>query len=137
MVRCRKRKKFISSLRVVPVQPLQPNQCWSMDFTLDVLWNGTRFRSLNIVDDYTRESLAIEVDTSLPGMRVARVLVRLAETRGLPKVVVDNGPEFAGWALDAWADKKGARLHFIRPGKPVECAYIESFNGKFRDECRN
>ncbi|MNS05460.1 IS2 transposase TnpB [compost metagenome] len=138
MVRRRKRKKFISSLRVVPDLPLQPNQRWSMDFTLDALWNGTRFRTLNIVDDYTRESLAIEVDTSLPGMRVARVLDRLAETRGLPKViVVDNGPEFAGRVLDAWADKKGVKLHFIRPGKPVENAYIEPFNGKFRDECLN
>lgn len=138
MVRRRKRKKFISSLRIVPDLPLQANQRWSMDFTLDPLWNGTRFRTLNIVDDYTRESLAIEVDTSLPGMRVARVLDRLAETRGLPKViVVDNGPEFAGRVLDAWADKVGVKLHFIRPGKPVENAYIESFNGKFRDECLN
>lgn len=138
MVRRRKRKKFISSLRVTPDLPLQPNQRWSMDFTLDALWSGARFRTLNIVDDYTRESLAIEVDTSLPGMRVARVLDRLAETRGLPKViVVDNGPEFAGRVLDAWADKKGVKLHFIRPGKPVENAYIESFNGKFRDECLN
>ncbi|WP_273660428.1 integrase core domain-containing protein, partial [Pseudomonas aeruginosa] len=97
-----------------------------------------RFRSLNIVDDYTRECLAIEVDTSLPGLRVTNVLERLAEMRGLPRsITVDNGPEFAGRALDAWAYQAGVTLSFIRPGKPVENAYIESFNGKFRDECLN
>ncbi|MNY12141.1 Integrase core domain protein [compost metagenome] len=105
---------------------------------LDSLENGRRFRLLNIVDDYTRECLAIEVDTSLNGERVTRVLGRLAEFRGLPKViVVDNGPEFAGRTLDAWASINGLKLHFIRPGKPVENAYIESFNGRVRDECLN
>jgi putative transposase len=82
--------------------------------------------------------LAIEVDFSLPGSRVVRVLEQLAECRGLPHtIVIDNGPEFAGKALDAWAYEKGVTLQFIRPGKPVENAYIESFNGKFRDECLN
>ncbi|QGC61451.1 transposase family protein [Bordetella holmesii] len=99
---------------------------------------GRRFRCLTIVDYYTRECLAIEVDTSLPGLRVAMVLQRLAEMRGLPRsITVDNGPEFAGRALDAWAYQAGVKLSFIRPGKPVENAYIESFNGKFRDECLN
>jgi len=109
-----------------------------MDFVSDGLAYGRRFRCLNIVDDYTRECLAIEVDTSLPGLRVAQVLQRLAELRGLPKsITVDNGPEFAGRALDAWAYQVGVKLSFIRLGKPVENAYIESFNGKFRDECLN
>lgn len=104
----------------------------------DGLAYGRRFRCLNVVDDYTRECLAIEVDTSLPGLRVAQVLDRLAEMRGLPRsITVDNGPEFAGRALDAWAYQAGVKLSFIRPGKPVENAYIESFNGKFRDECLN
>lgn len=109
-----------------------------MDFTHDMLADGRRFRTLNIVDDFTRECPAIEVDTSLPGGRVVRVLERLAQTRGLPKaIVLDNGPEFAGRRLDAWAFERGVELLFIRPGKPVENAFIESFNGRFRDECLN
>lgn len=93
---------------------------------------------MNVVDDYTRECLAIEVDTSLPGLRVAHVLERIGMIRGLPRsITVDNGPEFAGRALDAWAYQAGVKLSFIRPGKPVENAYVESFNGKFRDECLN
>lgn len=109
-----------------------------MDFVSDGLAYGRRFRCLNIVDDYTRECLAIEVDTSLSGLRVAQVLQRLAELRGLPKsITVENGPEFAGRALDAWAYQVGVKLSFIRPGKPVENAYIDSFNGKSRDECLN
>lgn len=111
---------------------------WSMDFTVDTLADGRGFRTLNIVDDYTRECMAIEVDRSLPGLRVTRVLDRLAATTGLPAViVVDNGPEFAGRVLDAWAYRQGVTLRFIRPGRPIENAYIESFNGKLRDECLN
>ena len=109
-----------------------------MDYVSDGLAYGRRFRCLNIVDDYTRECLAIEVDTSLPGLRVAQALQRLAELRGLPKsITVDNAPESAGRALDARAYQVGVKLSFIRPGKPVENAYIESFNGKFRNECLN
>ncbi|WP_155518461.1 IS3 family transposase, partial [Ralstonia solanacearum] len=114
------------------------NQSWSMDFVSDGLAYGRRFRCLNVVDDYTRECLVIEVDTSLPGLRVKQVLERLKEMRGLPaSITVDNGPEFAGKVLDAWAYEAGVTLSFIRPGKPVENAYIESFNGRFRDECLN
>jgi putative transposase len=105
------------------------------------LWNerdGRGFRTLNIVDDFTRECVAIEADRSLPGLRVTRVLDRLHGMVGLPKaIVVDNGPEFAGRRLDALAYTRGVALHFIRPGKPIESAYVESFNGKFRDECLN
>ncbi|CAM3768233.1 putative transposase [Kerstersia gyiorum] len=137
-VRQRKRKRIAATERVVRPAATGPNQSWSMDFVADGLAYGRRFRCLNIVDDYTRECLAIEVDTSLPGLRVTNVLERLVEMRGLPRsITVDNGPEFAGRALDAWAYQAGVTLSFIRPGKPVENAYIESFNGKFRDECLN
>jgi putative transposase len=109
-----------------------------LDFQHDLLATGQRFRSLNIVDDFSRECPAIEVGTSLPGARVVRVLDRLAETRGLPlEIVLDNGPETIGKALDEWAWRNGVRLHFIEPGKPVQNAFIESFNGRFRDECLN
>ena len=93
---------------------------------------------MTIVDEFTRECPAIEVDTSITGQRVVRVLDRLSETHGLPQtLVLDNGPEFTSKALKAWAQRSGVRLHFITPGKPEENGYIESFNGKFRDECLN
>ena len=137
-VRRRKRKRIASVVRVPRQAPERPNQRWSMDFVSDALANGRRIRVLTVIDDFTRESLATEVDTSLPGMRVPRVLDRLADERGLLEVItVDNGPEFAGKTLDAWAYAHGVRLHFIDPGKPVQNAFIESFNGRLRDECLN
>jgi putative transposase len=137
-VRLRRRRKRVVAQRVPMVLPERANQRWSMDFTRDTLANGRPFRTLNIVDDYTRECPAIEVDHSLPGLRVVRVLDQLAATRGLPQtIVVDNGPEFAGRVLDRWAYRRGVQLHFIDPGRPVQNAFIESFNGRFRDECLN
>ena len=137
-VRRRKRKRIGAVERQPLAIPTQPNQRWSMDFITDALSEGRKFRSLNIVDDFHRECLAAEVDTSLTGARVVRVLERLKELRGLPQILVmDNGPEFAGQALDVWAYDQGVRLHFIEPGKPVQNAFIESFNGKMRDECLN
>lgn len=137
-VRRRRRKRIAAGARRPLMMPNQVNERWSMDFTADTLADGRGFRTLNIVDDFSRECLAIEVDTSLPGLRVARVLDRLAEERGLPRaIVLDNGPELTGKALDAWAYRRGVDLRFIRPGKPIENAFIESFNGKFRDECLN
>ena len=137
-VRRKKRRRLAAGLRVVLPTPSAANQRWSMDFVSDQLSTGRRFRTLNIVDDCTRECVAIELDTSLGGGRVVRVLQRLLETRGRPAVIVcDNGPEFAGRALDQWAHQVGVRIQFIRPGKPVENAFVESFNGKFRDECLN
>jgi len=137
-VRTKRRKKLAGRARVLPAAPTKPNERWSMDFTLDTLVVGRTFRTLNIVDDFTRECLAIEVDTSIGGERVVRTLDRLATTRELPaSIVIDNGPEFAGKALDAWAYRNNVKLDFIRPGKPVENAFIESFNGRFRDECLN
>jgi putative transposase len=109
-----------------------------MDFITDSTLTGRRFRALAIVDDYSGECPVIEVDTSLGGRRVVSVLERLAETRGLPEVITtDNGPEFAGKVLDEWAYRNGVKLNFIHPGKPIENAFIESFNGRFRDECLN
>ena len=137
-VRRRRRKRLTRAERVPLVTPSQRRERWSMDFTVDTLADGRGFRTLNIVDDFTRECVAIEVDRSLPGLRVARVLDRLEATVGLPHcIVVDNGPEFAGRTLDAWAYARGVTLRFIRPGKPIDNAYVESFNGKFRDECLN
>jgi len=137
-VRRRKRKRIGPIERRPLAKPTAPNVSWSMDFVADGLANGRRLRCLTIVDDYTRESLAIEVDTSLPGLRVREVLQRLAESRGLPtSITVDHGPEFESQVLDAWAYQSGVRLAFIRPGKPNENAYVESFNGRLRDECLN
>jgi putative transposase len=137
-VRQRRRNRIAPAERVARPVTRAPNQSWSMDFVADGLAHGRRFRCLKIVDDYTRECLAIEVDTSLPGLRVTQVLQRLAEMRGWPwSITVDNGPEFAGRALGAWAYLSGVKLSFIGPGKPVENAYIESFNDKLRDECLN
>jgi putative transposase len=137
-LRKRKRKKAGAQTRVVLPPAQRPNERWSMDFVSDSLVTGRRFRALTIVDDYSRECPVIEVDTSLGGARVVQVLERLAEWRGLPEVItLDNGPEFTGKALDEWAYRKGVKLNYIRLGKPIENAYIESFNGRFRDECLN
>jgi putative transposase len=137
-LRKRKRKKTAAMTRIVFPIAEKPNERWSMDFATDSLVTGRHFRALVIVDDFSRECPVIEVDTSLGGRRVVEVLDRLAETRGLPQVItIDNGPEFAGRALDEWAYRKGVKLNFIRPGKPIENAYAESFIGRFRDECLN
>lgn len=137
-VRRRKRKRCTGSLRQPLPAPKAANQTWSLDFMSDTLASGRKLRTLNIVDDHTRECLAIEVDTSLPGMRVVRVLERIVGERGRPRQIrTDNGPEFAGRTLDQWCFAHGVEQHFIQPGKPMQNGYIESFNGKFRDECLN
>jgi len=137
-VRRRKRKRIGLFERKPLPKPSAVNRSWSMDFIADGLIDGRKLRVLAIVDDYSRECLALEVDTSINGRRVAAVLARLGDLRGLPlSITVDHGPEFEGQVLDAWAYERGMRLNFIRPGKPVENAYIESFNGRFRDECLN
>jgi len=137
-VRTRRRRKVAMQPRLSLDQASQVDERWSMDFMADSLATGRGFRTLNVVDDFTRECVAIEVDTSLSGERVTRVLDRAIEQRGKPQsLVMDNGPEFAGRALDAWAYRCGIRLNFIRPGKSIENCFVESFNGKFRDECLN
>jgi putative transposase len=137
-VRRRKRKRIGLFERKPLPKPSAVNRSWSMDFVSDGLCDGRRLRCLAIVDDFSRECLVLEVDTSITGKRVVAVLERLADLRGLPlSITVDHGPEFEGQVLDAWAYPAGVRLSFIRPGKAVENAYIESFNGRFRDECLN
>ncbi len=137
-LRKKRKRKGAAMVRVTLPVPERPNEKWSMDFITDSIVTGRRFRALTIIDEYSRECPAIEVDTSLGGRRVVGVLERLAETRGLPDVItIDNGPEFAGRALDEWAYRRGVKLNFIRPGKPVENAFAESFNGRLRDECLN
>jgi putative transposase len=137
-VRTKKRKRIAARARTVLPAPTRPNERWSMDFVSDVTWSGRRFRIFVVVDDFTREPPALVVDTSFGGARVGRALDELIELRGAPEMIVcDNGPEFTSKALDAWAYQRGVKLHFIRPGKPVENAYVESFNGKLRNECLN
>lgn len=137
-VRQRRRKRIGLFERKPLPKPAVANLSWSMDFVSDGLASGRRLRCLTIVDDCTRECVAIEVDTSITGTRVQAVLERLADTRGLPQsITVDHGPEFEGQVLDVWAYSANVELSFIQPGKPNENAYIESFNGKFRDECLN
>ena len=137
-LRRRKRRKKFMGPRVPLPAPDQPNRHLAMDFVQDRLINGRKIRTLTIVDTFSRECPAIEVDTSLGGRRVVRVLERLAERHGAPEAItIDNGTEFDSKVMDEWAFKRKVKLDFIRPGKPNENAYIESFNGKFRDECLN
>ena len=134
----RKRGRKRSGVRQPLPEPVAANQVWSVDFMTDALSSGRRFRTLNIVDDYTRECLAIEVDTSLGGTRVVRVLKELQRGRGLPRQIrSDNGPEFVSRVVDQWAYEQGLHWHTIQPGRPMENGYVESFNGRFRDECLN
>jgi putative transposase len=138
MVRRRSRKRIAERRGPFPTVALTPNDCWSLDFMSDALATGRRFRTLGVIDTCTREVLAIEVDTSLPSARVVRVLERLIRKRGHPsEIVLDNGPELISRVLDQWAAEHGIRLGFIEPGKPEQNAVMESFNGRFRDECLN
>ena len=138
ILRIRRRKKMSSLLRTDIPKPAYPNHIWSMDFVRDSLAGGRAIKILSILDEWTRKCFRIEVDMSINGVRVARVLTEIAQMECLPEIIIiDNGPEFISKALDAWAYQRGVKLTFIRPGKPVENAYIESFNGRFRDECLN
>ena len=137
-IKLRRSRKRASGTRLVLAKATHPNERWSMDFVQCALWGGRRFRMLTVVDQFTKECPVIEVDTSINGLRVSRVLEWLQVTRGLPEAItVDNGPEFSGMTLDRWAYTKNVKLDFIRPGKPVENAFIESFNGRLRQECLN
>lgn len=137
-LRTRRRTRSASSPREVPARPTAPGQQWAMDFVSDHLASGRRFRALTVVDEFSRWSPGILVETSISGEQVARFLDELAATKGLPeRIVVDNGPEFISNALDKWAYERGVKLHFIKPGTPTQNAFIESFNGSFRNECLN
>lgn len=130
-------RRHLNALRkVVASTPQQANECWTMDFVSDSLFDGRRVRALTILDVYTRESLAIEVGKSLRGEDVVTALSRISLHRGTPtKVRCDNGSEFTSKALDKWAYEHGVHIEYSRPGKPTDNAYIESFNGRFREEC--
>jgi putative transposase len=134
-VRTKKRKK-LRRPRIPMLVPEAVNERWSMDFVSDQLANGRRFRVLNIVDDFSRECVLQIVDFSISGHRLARELDRLS--RPLPKTIVcDNGSEFTSKAMFFWSKARDVKLHFIQPGKPTQNAFVESFNGKFRDYCLN
>lgn len=134
-IRRRPKRRIPQRIKEPLVIPQGINKTWSMDFMTDSLVDGRRFRLLNIMDDYNRESLAVEVDTSLPSLRVMRVLERLIDFRGKPDVIrVDNGPEFISDKLKMWCDERGIRLQYIQPGKPVQNAFIERKNGSMRKE---
>jgi putative transposase len=135
----RKRRRKLPAIARVPLpQPSAPNQRWSMDFIHDQLADGRRFRTLTMVDDFTRQCLALHVDTSIGGSAVVSVLVQLAASRGLPSTITtDNGPEFTSRAFHLWAQTAGVSINHIQPGKPMQNAFIESFNATFRDDCLN
>lgn len=134
----RARPKRVAQTRIPAPVPSRPDERWSMDFLRDTLADGRPYRIWALVDDATREAPLVLVDRSLPASRVIEALDTLVLVRGRPKAIVcDNGPEFVSLALDQWASTQGIRLAFIRPGHPVENCFIESFNGKLRDECLN
>ena len=119
-------------------RPQSANQMWSMDFVFDRTAEGRSIKSLTVVDDATHEAVAIVPERAMGGQQLVRILDRLAGTRGLPKAIrTDNGKEFCGRAMLTWAHERDVRLFLIEPGKPNQNAYIESFNGRFRDECLN
>ncbi len=131
-----RQKRGLGSVMAGSWCPVAANQRWSLDFTEDCLANGRKFRTANLKDDCTRECPAILVDFSIPGQRVVGMLEDVARERGYPDVlVVDNGPELRGRDLDRWAHDHGVKLFFIDPGKPMQNGSIESFNGRFREEC--
>ena len=134
----RKRVKRPSHARIVQAGPAGPDEQWAMDFVSDSFMGGRRIRIMTIADLWDRSSPALEVDMSLPGVRVVRILERLRLQGRLPqRIKVDNGPKFSGKALDTWVFEHGVQIEFTRPGKPTDKGHIESFNGKFRDECLN
>lgn len=138
LVRRRGGRKRALGTRAPIVVPLLPNQRWSLDFLSDQLIDGRRFRILAVVDDCTRECLMLVADTSLSGLRVARELDRLIEARGKPQMIVsDNGTELTSTAILRFADDSRIAWHYIAPGKPVQNAFVESFNGRLRDELLN
>lgn len=134
----RPRRHVTASRRIESPVGQSPNERWSMDFMSDELYTGQRIRLLTLVDNFTRESLAIEVDRSIGGHGVVEVLMQIARVRDLPRTIrVDNGTEFTSKCLDQWAYLNGVELDFSRPGKPTDNAFIESFNGRLRQECLN
>ena len=137
-IRRRYKKRLPARVKQALYQPAALNEVWSIDFMCDTLWDGRRFRLLNIIDDYNREVLHIETDLSLPTLRLIRVLEYLKEFRGLPQIIrVDNGPEFISHRLDMWCKEHKISLAFIQPGKPMQNGFVERCNGNIRRELLN
>ena len=137
-VRRRGGRKRALGTRKPMVLPDGPNQRWSLDFVNDAFTDGRRFRILTVIDDFTRENIGLVADTSLSGQRVARELGQIVADRGMPITIVsDNGTEFTSMAILKWVQDTGVDWHYIAPGKPQQNGFIESFNGKLRDECLN
>jgi putative transposase len=137
-IRRRYKKRLPARVKQALYQPAGLNEVWSIDFMCDTLWDGRRFRLLNIIDDYNREVLHIETDLSLPTLRLIRVLEYLKEFRGLPQIIrVDNGPEFISHRLDMWCKEHKISLAFIQPGKPMQNGFVERCNGNIRKELLN
>lgn len=137
-IRRRARKRLPARVKQPLVVPTLANQTWSIDFMSDALMDGRKFRLFNVLDDFNRESLAIEVDTSLPSLRVQRVLNRLINERSKPGIIrVDNGPEFMSYTLQQWCTKNEITLQYIQPGKPMQNGFIERKNGSIRKELLN
>lgn len=131
----RGKKRLPDRIKEPLAVPTRANEVWSMDFMADALWSGRRFRTFNVIDDYNREALRIDIDTSLPAARIIRALNELVEVRGKPRRLrSDNGPEFISHALAEWAKQNSIELQFIQPGKPTQNAYIERFNRTYRTE---
>jgi putative transposase len=134
-IRRRRKRRLPHRMKQPLMVPATINQVWSMDFLCDSLVDGRRYRLLNIIDDYNRESLAVEVDTLLPTLRVIRVLQRLIELRSRPQTIrVDNGPEFISDKLQQWCNDRDIDLQFIQPGKPTQNGFVERNNGSLRKE---
>jgi putative transposase len=133
--RKRTRKRITGRIKVPLVIPMAANDTWSMDFMHDVLMNGRKFRTLNIIDDFNREALTVEAYFSIGSNKVVTVLERLIREKGMPRMIrVDNGPEFIATALGDWCYEKGITLHFIQPGKPNQNSYVERFNRSYRQD---
>jgi putative transposase len=134
----KKKRLYHKDCSIIRLRPQYPNQRWSLDFVSDVLNDGRRFRILNVIDDFTRKCLATVADNSLSGIRVARELDNIAERRGYPLMVVsDNGTELTSNAILQWQEERTVEWHYIQPGKPMQNGFVESFNGRLRDECLN
>lgn len=137
--RKRKHKRRAPTRNPLPLAvPEGFNQVWSADFMSDALWDGRRFRTFNVIDDFNREALTVEIDTGISAQRVVRILDRIADWRGLPaRIRFDNGPEFTALAVADWAEENGVELEFIKPGKPMQNGFIERFNRSYREAVLN
>jgi putative transposase len=137
-IKRRGKRRLPARVKMPLVIPAQPNEIWSADFMADALWSGRRFRTFNVLEDFNREALRIEIDTNLPARRIVRALDELVELRGSPAVLrVDNGPEFISDEIQKWARRHGVELRFIQPGRPMQNGLVERFNRTYRQEVLN